>query len=303
MNVSASSERAERSFCRCASNPSSSSGPADRGGPAQWHTGRAGFIEQRCRRDSYIQLLRERAKAHALGSRAHARHRQHQFRQGRCDSPRSVNIAQPIRLKFTISARRRMVRSLQRANREVRTERSSTSARERQNVGRPNFGVATVLDVERADRPTSEVRMLSNRRRYYSDDAMIPVPGASKKREKQAKKRTAAADRRGAESRAKEMATGSDKTPSKTAETSSRSEQPNAKPRNAKKHSASVKAGESKNKKGKATHELESSNPEKRPSRKSTRGGANHAKADSQLKNRQTRAVRSPKARSSSRAG
>ena len=120
------------------------------------------------------------------------------------------------------------------------------------------------------------------------------------------KKRSAAADRRGAQSRAKEMATGRGKTPSKTGENDNDARaraQPDAKPRNARKANATVQPGESKNTKGKATHELESSNPSKRPSRKSTRGGANRAKPDSQLKNRQTRAIRSPKSRSQSRAG
>jgi hypothetical protein len=97
------------------------------------------------------------------------------------------------------------------------------------------------------------------------------------------------------------MATPRGATPSKTAETSKRRAQPKARPRNAK--NDAVRAGESKDQKGKATHELEASNPAKRPSRKSTRGGANHAKPDSQLKRRQTRAVRSPQARSQSRAG
>ena len=76
-----------------------------------------------------------------------------------------------------------------------------------------------------------------------------------------------------------------------------------AKPRNARKDNATVAPGDSKDTKGKASYELESSNPSKRPSRKSTRGSANRAKPDSQLKNRQTRAVRSPQARSQSRAG
>lgn len=120
---------------------------------------------------------------------------------------------------------------------------------------------------------------------------------------KSAKKKTAATDREGAQSRAKEMATGRGRTPSKTAETSKKKAQPNAKPRNARKDNETVAPGESKDTKGKASYELESSNPAKRPSRKSTRGGANRAKPDSQLKNRQTRAVRSPKARSQSRAG
>ena len=91
------------------------------------------------------------------------------------------------------------------------------------------------------------------------------------------------------------------KTPSKTAETSTRRTQPNARPRNAKKDG--VAPGESKNTKGKATHELKASNPAKRPSRKSTRGSANRAKPDSQLKRRQTRAIRSPQARATSKAG
>lgn len=107
--------------------------------------------------------------------------------------------------------------------------------------------------------------------------------------------------RRGAEERKKNMATPAGATPSKTSETSRRRAQPSAKPRNAKKDG--VRPGDSNDTKGKATHELEASNPAKRPSRKSTRGGANHAKPDSQLKRRQTRAVRSPQARSQSRAG
>lgn len=122
-----------------------------------------------------------------------------------------------------------------------------------------------------------------------------------------AKKESAAEHRRGAEARAKNMATGRGKTPSKTAETSGSSKrgaaQPGAKPRNARKDNETVAPGASKDTKGKASYELESSNPSKRPSRKSTRGSANRAKPDSQLKNRQTRAVRSPQARSQSRAG
>jgi hypothetical protein len=55
--------------------------------------------------------------------------------------------------------------------------------------------------------------------------------------------------------------------------------------------------------KGKATHELEASNPAKRPSRKSTRGGANHIKPDSQLRRRVVRALRSPKNRQAMRGG
>jgi hypothetical protein len=50
----------------------------------------------------------------------------------------------------------------------------------------------------------------------------------------------------------------------------------------------------------KASYELEDSSaadPHARPSRKSTRGSENHAKPDSQLKRRQTRATTSPKAR------
>ena len=55
--------------------------------------------------------------------------------------------------------------------------------------------------------------------------------------------------------------------------------------------------------KGKSTYELESRPPGKRPSRKSTRGGANHAKPDSQLRRQTTRAVRSPKNRHAMRGG
>jgi hypothetical protein len=52
-----------------------------------------------------------------------------------------------------------------------------------------------------------------------------------------------------------------------------------------------------KKRKGKATHALEAQPPSKRPSRKSTRRGANHIKPDSQQRRRKTRAVRSPEAR------
>lgn len=116
-------------------------------------------------------------------------------------------------------------------------------------------------------------------------------------------KKTAKAVRanRGDDARDKEIAVGKGRTPSKTAQTGKKRVQPKAQPRNAKKDN--VGAGQSKDTKGKATHELEASNPSKRPSRKSTRGGANHAKPDSQLKRRQTRAIRSPQARSQSRAG
>lgn len=51
----------------------------------------------------------------------------------------------------------------------------------------------------------------------------------------------------------------------------------------------------------KASYELEASRG--RPSRKSTRRGANRVKPDSQLRRRQTRAVRSPKARQAMRGG
>jgi hypothetical protein len=54
---------------------------------------------------------------------------------------------------------------------------------------------------------------------------------------------------------------------------------------------------------GTGTRGLEASNPSKRPSRKSTRGGANRVKPDSQQRRQQTRALRSPESRHSSRAG
>lgn len=49
--------------------------------------------------------------------------------------------------------------------------------------------------------------------------------------------------------------------------------------------------------KGKSTHELEAQSPGKRPSRKSSRGGANHIKPDSQQRRQTMRAVRSAKNR------
>jgi hypothetical protein len=52
----------------------------------------------------------------------------------------------------------------------------------------------------------------------------------------------------------------------------------------------------------KATVELEASRTD-RPSRKSTRRGANRMKPDSQLKRRQTRKVRSPQSRHAMRGG
>jgi hypothetical protein len=52
----------------------------------------------------------------------------------------------------------------------------------------------------------------------------------------------------------------------------------------------------------KATYELESSSKD-RPSRKSTRRGANRMKPDSQLKRRQTRKLRSPQSRHAMRGG
>jgi hypothetical protein len=52
----------------------------------------------------------------------------------------------------------------------------------------------------------------------------------------------------------------------------------------------------------KATYELEASS-EARPTRKSTRRGANRMKPDSQLRRRQTRAVRSPERRHAMRGG
>jgi len=54
---------------------------------------------------------------------------------------------------------------------------------------------------------------------------------------------------------------------------------------------------------GSGTHTLEASNPLKRPSRKSTRGGANRVKPDSQQQRQTTRALRSPESRHASRAG
>ena len=54
---------------------------------------------------------------------------------------------------------------------------------------------------------------------------------------------------------------------------------------------------------GSGTHSLEASNPSKRPSRKSTRGGANRVKPDSQQQRQTTRALRSPESRHASRAG
>lgn len=111
-----------------------------------------------------------------------------------------------------------------------------------------------------------------------------------------------AAHRRAAESRAVEAATGKGRTPSKTAEVSKRRAQPTARPRNANLQD-DIEPGASKNTRGKAANDLESSNPAKRPSRKSTRGGANHAKPDSQLQRRAKRAIRSPSARAVSRGG
>ena len=52
----------------------------------------------------------------------------------------------------------------------------------------------------------------------------------------------------------------------------------------------------------KASYELEASSTS-RPSRKSTRRGANRQKPDSQLKRRQTRKVRSPQSRHAMRGG
>lgn len=52
----------------------------------------------------------------------------------------------------------------------------------------------------------------------------------------------------------------------------------------------------------KASYELETTDTSKRPSRKSTRRGANRIKPDSQLRRRATRAVRSPKNRHAMRA-
>lgn len=71
----------------------------------------------------------------------------------------------------------------------------------------------------------------------------------------------------------------------------------NASPRNLKAEKSDKKS------KGKATHQLEASNPGKRPSRKSSRGGANHIKPDSQQRRQVTRSVRSAKNRSSMRSG
>jgi len=54
--------------------------------------------------------------------------------------------------------------------------------------------------------------------------------------------------------------------------------------------------------KGKSTHDLEARAPGKRPSRKSTRRGANHIKPDAQQRRQTMRAVRSPKSRHASRS-
>lgn len=129
----------------------------------------------------------------------------------------------------------------------------------------------------------------------------MPAQKSAQVKSKQSRTQSART-KRGDDARDRNMATGRGKaTPSKTAETSKRRAQPTARPRNAAKDRS--RPGDTKDMKGKATYELESSNPAKRPSRKSSRGGANRAKPDSQLKRRQTRAVRSPSARSQSRAG
>jgi len=54
--------------------------------------------------------------------------------------------------------------------------------------------------------------------------------------------------------------------------------------------------------KGKSTHRLEAQAPGKRPSRKSTRRGANHIKPDAQQRRQTMRAVRSPKSRHAMRS-
>jgi hypothetical protein len=54
--------------------------------------------------------------------------------------------------------------------------------------------------------------------------------------------------------------------------------------------------------KGKSTHELEAQPPGTRPSRKSSRGGANHIKPDAQQRRQTMRAVRSPKNRHAMRS-
>jgi hypothetical protein len=53
----------------------------------------------------------------------------------------------------------------------------------------------------------------------------------------------------------------------------------------------------------KASYELEATAAGKRPTRKSTRRGANRQKPDSQLKRRQTRKIRSPESRHAMRGG
>lgn len=55
--------------------------------------------------------------------------------------------------------------------------------------------------------------------------------------------------------------------------------------------------------KGKSAYELEASTPGTRPSRKSSRGGANRLKPDSQQRRQTMRAVRSPKHRNAMRGG
>lgn len=113
----------------------------------------------------------------------------------------------------------------------------------------------------------------------------------------------AAAHRRGAEARAKEAANPRVQTAPDTTDLNLETDQPDAMPRNAKKTNATVEPGKSKDTQGKGAYALESSNPDKPPSRKSTRGSANHQKPDSQLQRRATRRTRSPQARSQSRSG
>lgn len=60
---------------------------------------------------------------------------------------------------------------------------------------------------------------------------------------------------------------------------------------------------DNKKRKGKSTHALETQAPGKRPSRKSTRRGANHVKPDSQQRRRATRAARSPQNRHATASG
>jgi|GEM_PF-4626239 len=131
------------------------------------------------------------------------------------------------------------------------------------------------------------VGSVTNSRRHRPSSKAKAVVTPSERRAKSADAKAKARTGRGSKK-------GLDKKPSARREDKRedpREMESNARQKNLKADKNNVKS------KGKSTRELEASNPEKRPSRKSKRGGANRIKPDSQLRRRATREVRSAKNR------